>query len=212
MDRRERYPNLYSYVQATITSALAETWVALPGILQSFNAADCTAAVQVAILMQSRDKNNEWTDITPSPTIPKAVVQFPGNKDYIFTFPLTKGDEGLLVFADRCIDAWWQNGGVRSQMDIRQHDLTDAIFIPGIRSLGNVPANINGSAAEFRTFSGNTKIAFSDAAGIVLTGNVSVTGALTATQNITAGQGGADQVTLQNHVHPSNGSPPTPGT
>ena len=212
MDRRERYSNLYARVQALIDSALVQTWVALPGIVESFNAQDCTAAVQLAILMQRRDKNNDWTDITPSPTVPKAVVQFFGNRDYIATFPLKKGDEGLLIFADRCIDAWWQNGGVARQIDIRQHDLTDAIFIPGIRSKGNVPSNINTTAAEFRTFSGNTKISFNDTDGITLTGKVNIVGPLTATQNITAGYGGADSVTLQNHVHPSNGAPPTPGT
>lgn len=180
--------------------------------MQSFNAQDCTAEVQLAILMQRRDKNNNWTEITPSPVIPKAVVQFPGNHDFLFTVPLKKGDEGLLVFGDRCIDAWWQNGGVQSQLDIRQHDLTDAFFIPGVRSKGNVPSNINETAAEFRTFSGNTKITFDDVNGIVLTGKTLINGPLTATQNITAGYGSADSVTLQSHVHPSNGSPPTPGT
>jgi Phage protein Gp138 N-terminal domain len=206
MDRRERYTNIYSYVQAMIDTSTAQTWVALPGIVQSFNAADCTAEVQLAILMQSRDKNNNWKDVTPAPVVPKALVHFPGNHDYIFTFPIKAGDEGLLVFCDRCIDAFWQSGGVQPQLDIRQHDLTDAIFFPGIRSVGNVPANINTSAAEFRTFSGNTKITFSDAAGVAITGKLTVTG------SITAGYGGTDSVTVQQHLHPSNGSPPTPGT
>lgn len=206
MDRRERYTNIFAHIQAQIDTTLAQTFVAFPGIVQSFNASDCTAAVQLAILMQNRDGNNNWANVTPSPVIPKAVVQFPGNKNYIFTFPLQAGDEGLLVFADRCIDSWWQSSGVQPQLDIRQHDLTDAIFIPGIRSVPNVPTNINTSAAEFRTASGNTKIAFSDANGVQITGNVTITGSLTA------GYGGVDSVTLQHHTHPSNGSPPTPGT
>jgi len=212
MDRRERYPNVYSYTQAQIDTALAQTWVALPGIVQSFDAADCTAAVQIAILMQRRDKNNDWQNITPSPVVPKALVQFPGNHDYVFTFPLKPGDEGLLIFCDRCIDAFWQSGGVQPQLDTRQHDLTDGIFIPGIRSVPNVPANINSSAAELRTFSGNTKITFSDAGGIILTGPVTCTSTLTAASKITAGYGGAGSVTLQQHTHASNGAPPTAGT
>jgi len=183
----------------------------MPGIVQSFDATDCTAAVQIAILYQNRDKNNNWQNITPSPVIPKAIVQFPGNKNFIYTFPLEAGDEGLLIFADRCVDSWWQSGGVQPQLDIRQHDLTDAIFIPGIKSKGNVPANINATSAELRTFSGNTKITFDDANGIVMTGNVKINGALTATQNITAGQGGADSVTMQNHIHSANNTVPTPG-
>lgn len=206
MDRRERFTNPYASIKAMIGTELAQFWVGLPGIVQSFNAADCTAAVQIAILMQRRDKNQDWQDIKPSPIIPKAIVQFTGNHDYIFTLPIKAGDEGLLIFADRCIDAWWQSGGVQSQIDIRQHDLTDAIFIPGIRSIKNVPANINTTAAEMRTFSGNTKISFSDADGVKITGKLNVTG------EVTAGFGTADSVTLTQHTHPSNGSPATPGT
>ncbi len=180
--------------------------------MQSFDATDCTAQVQLAILMQSRTKDNNWVNITPSPVIPKALVMFPGNKNFVFTFPIQQGDEGLLIFCDRCIDAWHQSSGVQSQLDIRQHDLTDGIFIPGIRSVPNVPANINTTSAELRTSSGNTKISFDDVNGIVLTGNVTLTGSFTATQKITAGYGGADSVTVQQHIHPANGTPPTPGT
>jgi len=213
MDRRERYVNIYSYIQQMIDTALLQTWCAMPGIVQSFNAQDCTAQVQLAIRMQNRDKNNNWTDINPSPVIPKALVCFPGNKNYIFTFPIAAGDEGLLVFADRCIDAWWQSGGVQSQLDIRNHDLTDGIFFPGVRSLPNVPNNINPSAAEFRTSSGNTKIAFSDAGGIVMTASsIAFNAPVTSTGNITAGFGTSDSVTLQGHKHTANNTPPTPGT
>ena len=211
MDRRERYSNIYSWIQAQIDTAINQTWVALPGIVQSFDPSDCTASVQLAILMQSRDQNNNWQNITPSPVIPKAIVQFPGNKNFIYTFPLEAGDEGLLIFADRCVDSWWQSGGVQSQLDIRQHDLTDAIFIPGIKSKGNVPSNINATSAELRTFSGDTRVTFDDINGIVLTGNVTINGVLTATQGIAAGYGGSDLVTVQNHIHAANGDPPTPG-
>ena len=54
--------------------------------------------------------------------------------------------------------------------------------------------------------------------GIGLTGNIShtgnytLTGNLTVTGSVTAGAGGGDQVTLQQHKHPANNTPPTPGT
>jgi len=211
LDRRERYPNIYSWIQAQIDAALNQTFVSMPGIVQSFDATDCTAAVQIAVLYQNRDQNNNWQNITPSPIIPKALVQFPGNKNFLYTFPIVKGDEGLLVFCDRCIDAFYQQGGVQPQMDIRQHDITDAIFIPGIKSIPNVPSNINTTSAELRTFSGNTRITLDDTNGIVITGNATINGVLTVSQGIAAGYGGADLVTVQNHIHAANGDPPTPG-
>lgn len=62
-----------------------------------------------------------------------------------------------------------------------------------------------------------------NASGITLTGTVNFNGTINANAGITttglvstgaviAGSGGADQVGLQTHSHPANGSPPTPGT
>ena len=54
-------------------------------------------------------------------------------------------------------------------------------------------------------------------AGLQLSGNIeSATGGIysgniTTSGGIEAGVGGADHVTLQSHIHPSNGNPPTPG-
>jgi hypothetical protein len=214
MDRRARYFDQLSWMKALIDQALTHTWVAAPGIVQSFSPSDCTASVQVAIMWQARDKTGVWKDQSPAPIIPKALVLFPGNSGFQFTFPLQAGDEGLLVFCDRCIDSWWKQGGVQGQYDIRKHDATDGVFIPGLKSVPNVPSSINANSAELRSNSGNTKIAFDDTNGIVITtGNqVKINGNLQVSGTITAGQGGSDQVGLQTHTHPSNGSPPTPGT
>ncbi len=48
--------------------------------------------------------------------------------------------------------------------------------------------------------------------GIAMTGNVTLTGNLTVTGSVTAGAGGGDSVTLQQHKHPANNTPPTAGT
>ena len=213
MDRDGRYFHLYAWVQSQIDSSLAATWVADPGVVVADNG-DGTAQVQVAILRQARDKNNNWQDITPAALIPKAVIVYPGSDDFIFTFPLKAGMSGLLVYCDRCVDAWWQSGGVQSQLEPRVHDATDACFIPGLKWKGKTPANINQNSAELRSFSGDTKITFDDTNGIVLTtpNNVKINGNLQVTGSITGGQGGADQVGLQTHIHASNGTPPTAGT
>lgn len=54
------------------------------------------------------------------------------------------------------------------------------------------PLNLNGNIQSF--------------AGSTYSGNIATGG------SITAGFGTGDQVTVQHHTHPSNGSPPTPGT
>lgn len=59
-------------------------------------------------------------------------------------------------------------------------------------------------------------VTLNNAPTTTLNTNLNVIGAITATQNVTAGEGGADQVTLQGHHHPTaaTGAPsaPTPGT
>jgi hypothetical protein len=214
MDRRGRFQDEISWMRELIDTALTHTWVAAPGIVKSFSPSDCTASVQVAVIWQARDKTGIWKNQSSAPIIPKALVLFPGNSSFQFTFPLKAGDEGLLVFCDRCIDSWWKQGGVQGQYDIRKHDATDGVFIPGLKSVPNVPSNINSNSAELRSNSGNTKIAFDDTNGIVITtgSQVKINGNLQVTGSITTGQGGPDSVGLQTHTHPADGSPPTPGT
>ena len=45
------------------------------------------------------------------------------------------GDECLVVFADRCINSWWYQGGVQPPEEIRFHDLSDGFAFVGFRSL-----------------------------------------------------------------------------
>lgn len=46
-----------------------------------------------------------------------------------------------LFFLERCIDGWWQSGDAKEPLDYRFHDLSDAMFVPGICS---VPQAIKG--------------------------------------------------------------------
>ena len=58
---------------------------------------------------------------------------------YVLGFAPQVGDECLVVFADCCIDSWWQSGSVQSQADSRRHDLSDGFAILGCWSQQNRP-------------------------------------------------------------------------
>ena len=53
------------------------------------------------------------------------------------TFPITAGDECLVLFCDRDIDAWFQGLDTAPPNSDRMHDFSDAIVLVGIRSLPN---------------------------------------------------------------------------
>ena len=61
-------------------------------------------------------------------------VVHPSGGGYSLTFPHKKGEEGVAIFSTLCLDSWWDKGGVQPQTDIRRHNLSDSIFLPGIRS------------------------------------------------------------------------------
>jgi hypothetical protein len=224
MDRRERYDNLINAVNALIHQDRVEMWTALPGIVQSYDATKNTVSVQPSIKAQVRVQNGpnadeNWTDVV-LPLLVDCPVFFPGGGGFVMTFPLAQGDEGGIIFSSRCIDAWWQSGGVQKQADIRLHDLSDGMFIPKLFSVPNVPANISTTDVQLRDATAQVVIGVTPARRIYLTapGGVDITGNLRVSGSVIAGNGGADQVSLQSHTHGgvqsggSQTSAPTPGT
>lgn len=131
--------------------------MAIPGIIQSFDAAKQTATVQPAITENIKIGNRDAQAMN-LPILSDVPVQFPRAGGYSVTFPVKSGDECLLVFADMCIDGWWQSGGVQNQMERRRHDLSDAIAIIGITSVPNAVTDYSTDAFQARSDDGSTYI------------------------------------------------------
>lgn len=129
--------------------------VALPGIVQSFDPDAVTAVVQPAI--RSVETDNDGNRITKNyPLLVDVPVVFPRGGGCTLTFPVKAGDECLVIFADRCIDFWWQNGGVQEPVDDRVHDLSDAFCIVGPQSQAQKISGISTGAAQLRSDDGST--------------------------------------------------------
>ena len=201
MDRNERIPSgktngLLVALRAALDDKQANIWTALPATVSSFNVAKVTVEAQPTIQAQIRQPNGTLVDTT-LPLCVDCPVLFPGGGGFVFTFPLAKGDEGLLIFASRCIDNWWQSGGVGKQAELRMHDLSDGFFLPtGGMSQPNIPGNISTDSAQMRTKDGTELIDLNptthtltlQAANIKLLGNLQMGG---AGDTITGQNGGA---------------------
>lgn len=89
-------------------------------------------------------------------------------------------------------------------MELRQHDLSDGIFIPRIFSKPNVPSSLSTNTVQLRSADGATYIEIASgnvvnihsSGGCNIVGPVNITGDLQVTGNV---QGGA--VVLNTHVH-----------
>lgn len=167
MDRRERSGDQLGGILAALDGLQATIWTALPGIIQSFDPATqtCTVLPTIQARVQNPDGSFEWVEI---PILTECPVFFPGGGGLTLTFPLQVGDECLIVFSSRCIDAWWQSGGVQVQAELRMHDLSDGMVFPGFNSVPRVPGGISTTKAQIRNTSGTVKIEVDPSGKLVL--------------------------------------------
>ena len=100
--------------------------VAMPGIIQSFDAVSGTASVQPALRRRAVSG-----DLLTAPILSDIPVFLPSAD-----FTPAAGDPCLLVFADFCIDGFLQTGQPVLPPSPRTHDLSDAFAFAGFRLRG----------------------------------------------------------------------------
>lgn len=173
--------------------------VSMPGIIKSFDPETVTCVVEVSIYIpkpesaEGKSIDRLGQDNVFYPLILDAPVIFPRGGGCTLTFPIKEGDECLVVFADRCIDFWWQSGGVQNGSRGRMHDYSDAFVIPGPQSQAKKISGISTTAAQLRTDDGSAFIELAaggditatttgnatiNAPEIILNGNVTINGNL----------------------------------
>ena len=140
---------------------------------------------------------------------PWAVVCDPAENDF-----------GYIVSASRDISKVKSNPGIQNPGSLRKYSFSDGIYMGGC--LNETPAATiwlkSDGSFVITDEPGNVVQSSSD--GIAITpasgGALTVNGPIHSTGSIIAGFGGADQIGMQTHEHPTAGSgapsPPTPGT
>lgn len=183
---------------------------AMPGIVQSYNPVKGTCVINLAIESRTLNPDGSVT-FTPISPISDVPVAYMGGGQFVTTYPIQPGDEALVIFSDRCIDSWWQSGGVQIPASLRMHDISDGFAIVGPRSLAKSIPNVSTTTAQFRSLDGTTffEVESGGVCNVVapngvnitgpvnINGNVTVTGAVTATQEVTA----KSSVALSTHLH-----------
>ncbi len=217
MDHRQRWDDPEEMLRVAWGGFASGLWTALPGLIQSFNATALTAVVQPAIqgIVQQQDGSTQAVNL---PLLLDVPVLFPRGGNCTLTFPIAAGDECLVVFSSRCIDAHWQNGGVGVPMEPRMHDLSDGFALLGHFSQKTKIANVSTATTQLRSNDGSTYVelnAASQLVNIVAPGGlnitaptVAVTGALTVTKTIaaqdvisSANDVKASSISLKGHKH-----------
>lgn len=158
MDRRERMDDPVEATRAALDGKQAEMWTALPGIVESFDPVAMTVSVQPSVKGQIQDESGKASSVD-LPLLVDVPVVFPCGGGFTLTYPVKANDECLVVFASRCIDGWWQSGGVGGTPDERMHDLSDGIAIVGPRSQARkLDPAVDADNVQLRTDDGQAHI------------------------------------------------------
>lgn len=196
----------------------SKIWTAMPAIVQSVNLAAMTCVCQIAIQGRFEDQQGNLNFVNIG-VIQDCPIVFPSAGGFTITLPIKAGDEVLIVFASRCIDSWWQNGGYANKpMEYRMHDLSDGFALPGPRSQPRVIPAISATDAQIRNDAGTVFLAIGadgkikmTATEVDITGNLKVTGTINATGEITG-----NSIPLSTHLHggvtPGGGNTGVPHT
>jgi hypothetical protein len=163
MQSNERFEDWHNVLRQSGEQSQSRLWTAMPVIvLEDSDGFTIQCVIALKYIETDEEGNVENKDISKLVDVPVIWPQGggseKGDKGYSLTFPIKKDDEGIVVFASRCIDSWHEKGkktqGTNqnqnqektkgtppAQTDIaqplmhtRMHNLSDAMFIPGVRS------------------------------------------------------------------------------
>ena len=131
-------------LEALRSALRQEMHCALPAVVESYDKAAQTVTVKPAL--RERISGGIYVDL---PLLADIPVFFPGGASSGITFPVQKGDECLVIFADCCIDAWFQYGGTQNPVSFRRHDLSDGFAFVGFRSQSKALTGVSDTPSFF---------------------------------------------------------------
>lgn len=156
-------PGLGSLLADAIRSAMIDVHTALPARVESYDEATQTADIKPMLKRVMRRANMERV-IETLPVIPCVPVMWPRGGGYFMHMPLSAGDSGMLLFSEYQMDRWRSTGDDVDPGDTRRHDLSGAVFIPGLFPSAEPIADATGGEDGLRMGNdGNYTIEITDA-------------------------------------------------
>jgi hypothetical protein len=131
-----------------MTARLQEVHTAIPGRVESYDAATQTADVLPLVQTFALQEDGTRLPVT-LPVLPAIPVVQPGANGFRVTYPVAAGDTVLVVFTEASLDAWQARGGLVDPADPRRHHLADAVAIVGLHAN---PSPWSGAAADATTW------------------------------------------------------------
>jgi len=173
MDRRERLNDEEESLRMAMEGHQAKVWTALPAIVVSVNLQSQTISAQPSIQGSVSDASGQ-VQFVNLPLLVDVPICFPKAGGFALTFPIASGDEVLIVFASRCIDSWWQSGGIQAPAEVRMHDLSDGFALLAPTSQPKRLSVVSSSNVQLRNNEGDTFLEITPSGSVKITATSSV--------------------------------------
>lgn len=114
-------------------NAIKDVRVSMPARIISFDAKSKTAQVEIMLNMEDAEGNPvEYPPLIDCPCM------FTRGGGFHVVHGYNQGDNGVVLFSDRCIDSWFESGAKTVPMDFRIHSMSDAYFLGAVDNLTDV--------------------------------------------------------------------------
>lgn len=124
-------PSLAEIMRLAMDSRLLDLHVALPCRVEKYDAATQTVEV-LPMVRRALTDTDGGTQNEDLPILPNVPVLFPRSANFSATWPISPGDFVLVIFCSSAIGTWRATGQLSDPVDLRRHDLSHAVAIPGV--------------------------------------------------------------------------------
>jgi len=157
MNREERLNDPEESLRLAMESQQAQIWTAIPGIVSAVDLGSQTLSVQPSV-QGSVASPSGASQLVNLPLLVDVPIVWPRAGGFALTFPIAAGDEVLVVFSSRCIDSWWQSGGVGAPAEVRMHDLSDGFAVLAPTSQPKKLSGVSSTNVQLRDEEGTTYV------------------------------------------------------
>lgn len=128
---------VYDVLQMLKTEVFKELRVCLPGSISGVDPFDGTVSVKIGVMQKQARVDVQGGVAISYPELTMCPIFTLQGGGVGAVMPVIVGDECLVVFSDRCIDAWFQTGQPMPLPSVRMHDIADGFVLVGLNSLEN---------------------------------------------------------------------------
>ena len=160
-------------IKRTMRKVYETMRVAMPAVIESYDATKSLATVKITIPHVRDDE-----EVLDVPIISAVPVMWLSTLTTRITFPLKRGDWGLLIHCDGDIGKWALDMDASEPQSKRRHSWTDAVFLPQMHGLQ--ASSLEGLELKY----GANTVTLSEAGVTVTSQNINLVGNTTITGNL----------------------------